>query len=697
MHPPFSYPCYTPCMDLRPLLYPQSIAVVGASRERAKVGNVIFRNCRQYGYRGKVFPVNPKAARIKGVRAYPSVSALPQRIDLVIIATPAAIVPAVLRDAVRAKAKSAMVISAGFAEIGVKGKAFEQEISSIARRAKLPLVGPNCLGIIVPHLKLNASFAAGLPQAGSVSILSQSGAMAVANMDWAAGQHLGFRSIISVGNKAVLREADYLAALGKDPGTKVILMYLEDIRDGRVFLETAQRVVATKPVVILRAGRSTAAAKAAQSHTGALAGTSAVTDALLRQAGCIVVNTIEEWFALAAAFAVAPRPKGNRLAILTNAGGPGILATDALPDTGLELAAFTLSTTKRLQKVLPPAAAMHNPVDVVGDAPPERYAAALSAVVADAHVDLVVSVLTDQLITRSSKVAEHIIRLHRKSTKPILAAFVGGPKVAKAVALLRAAGVPAFAYPELAVRAAGALVSGSRPSPLRIRPRGKSATKFRLATSTAVGEQAQKMLGVGGIPVLPVYPVRSAVQAVKRAARLQYPVVMKLDAPSVVHKTEKGAVALDLHTPGMVVQAFGRFQKVFARQLREKGARIVLQDQRHVGAELIIGALQDPQFGPVVLVGFGGIYTEALRSVDYLAAPFTTADAKRFLTGAKVWSILGGARGQIFAVDAVVALLVRVGQFIAKHPEVQALDLNPVLVTNRNATIVDARLTFTHS
>lgn len=694
MHTPFYYPCYTLCMDLRSLLNPKNIAVVGASRERTKVGNVIFRNCRQFGYRGTVYPVNPKAEQIERVRAYPSVSAIPKRVDLVVIATPAAIVPLVLKDVIRAKAKSAMVISAGFAETGAKGKVLEGEIEALARRAKLPLVGPNCLGLLLPHLKLNVSFAAGLPQAGSVSILSQSGAMAVANMDWAAGQHLGFRSIISVGNKAVLREADYLAALGKDPGTKVILMYLEDIRDGRAFLEMAQRVVATKPVVILRAGRSAAAAKAAQSHTGALAGTSAVTDALLRQAGCVVVETIEEWFALAAAFAVAPRPKGNRLAILTNAGGPGILATDALPETGLVLGTFTPATAKRLQKVLPPAAAMHNPVDVVGDAPPERYAAALSAVVADKNVDLVVSVLTDQLVTRSSKVAEAIIRLHRKSAKPILAAFVGGPKVAKAVARLRAAGVPAFAYPELAVRAAGALVSGTRPSQLRIRPHGKTATPFRTTNAAAVGEQAQKMLAVGGIPILPVYALRSPAHAVKIAARLHYPVVMKLDAPSVLHKTEKGAVALDLHTPTMVTQAFRRFQKVFARQLREKGARIVLQAQRHVGAELIIGALQDPQFGPVVLVGFGGIYTEALRSMDYLAAPFTTTDAQHFLATAKVWSILGGARGQHFAVDAVVALLVRVGQFIAQHPEVQALDLNPVLVTNRNATIVDARLTF---
>ncbi|MEK7632157.1 MAG: acetate--CoA ligase family protein [Patescibacteria group bacterium] len=682
-------------MNLQPLLNPKSIAVVGASRERGKVGNVIFRNCRQFGYRGMVYPVNPKAARIEAVRAYPSVSAIPKRVDLVIIATPAAIVPLILKDAIRAKAKSAMVISAGFSETGAKGKTLENEIAALARRAKLPLVGPNCLGLLLPHRKLNASFAAGLPKAGSVSILSQSGAMAVAEMDWAAGQQLGFRAIISVGNKAVLREADYLAALGKDAGTKVILMYLEDIRDGRKFLETAQHVAVTKPIVILRAGRSAVAAKAAQSHTGALAGSSAVTDALLRQAGCVVVDTIEAWFALAAAFAVAPRPKGNRLAILTNAGGPGILATDALPNTGLTLAAFTPATAKRLRKVLPSAAALHNPVDVVGDAPPERYAAALKAVIADRNIDVVVSVLTDQLVTRSSKVAQQIIRLHKKSPKPILAAFVGGPKVAKAIALLRAAGVPAFAYPELAVQAAGALVTGTRKSALPIRPLGRFAKPFRASNVAAVGEQAQKMLGVGGIRVLPVHVVRSAKQAVSRAAQLHYPVVMKLDAPSVLHKTEKGAVALDLHTPAMVTQAFHRFRRVFARQLREAGGRIVLQDQRRAGVELIIGAVQDPQFGPVVLVGFGGIYTEALRSVDYIAAPCTPADARIFLQRAKVWSVLTGARGQIFAVTAVVDLLVRVSQFIARHPEVQALDLNPVLVTHQQAIVVDARLTFT--
>lgn len=682
-------------MNLLPLLNPKTIAVVGASRERSKIGNVIFRNCRQFGFRGQVYPVNPKAYQVEGIKAYASIRAIPKRVDLVIIATPAAIVPAVLRDVVRAKAKSAVVISAGFGELGAKGKALEQEISAIARRAKLPVVGPNCLGLLLPHLKLNASFAAGLPKPGNVSIMSQSGAMAVANMDWAAGQHVGFRTIISVGNKTVLDEQDFLVALAADPGTKVILMYLEDIRDGRAFLQTAQAVAPTKPIIILRAGRSAAAAKAAQSHTGALAGSSVVTDALLRQAGCIIVETIEQWFAFAAAFANAPKPRGSRLAIVTNAGGPGILATDALPNTGLALAALAPATKARLQKVLPPAAAIHNPVDVVGDAPPERYAAALAAVVADKNVDVVVSVLTEQMVTRSAAVAKRIIQLHRKSTKPILAAFVGGPKVAAAVASLRAAGVPAFAYPELAVQAAGALVSGTRANMVKVQLLPKTVTPFKPKGKTAVGEQAQKILDAGGIKVLPVYAIRSVAQAVKRAAQLHYPVVMKLDAPSVLHKTEKGAVALDLHTPQMVTQSYKRFSRVFAKQLQEPGARIVLQDQRHAGLELIIGAVQDPQFGPVVLVGFGGIYVEAMRSVDYVAAPLTAADARRSLEKAKVWSVLGGARGQTFAVDHVVTLITRVSQFIAKHPEVSALDLNPVLVTNQKATVVDARLTFT--
>ncbi|MDP2789719.1 MAG: acetate--CoA ligase family protein [bacterium] len=681
-------------MNLRPLFNPRTIAVVGASRDRSKLGNVIFRNCTRFGFRGKVFAVNPKAQRVEGQRAYSSLTALPRKVDLVIVVTPAAVVPAVIVDAVRAKARSAVVISAGFGETGEQGKKLQQQVIAIAKRGRLPLLGPNCLGIVLPHLKLNASFGAGLPTTGGVTILSQSGAIAVAEMDWAASKHLGFRAIVSLGNKAMLGEVDLLEYFAADPGTKVILFYLEDIRDGRLFMQVAQRVAAKKPIIVLRAGRSVAAAKAAQSHTGALAGSSVVTDALLRQAGCIVVDTMEEWFNLAAVCSNAPRPKGNRLAILTNAGGPGILATDALAGTVLQLAQLSKNTLQKLQRVLPAAAAIHNPVDVIGDAPPERYAAALKILAIDPHVDILVLVLTEQLTTRSTAVAKAVIAIARKSKKPILTSFIGGAGVSAAVRQLQKANIPTFPFPEAAVKAAHALVVGTRPSGLPIRILPASLAPFRTHENTAVGEQARKFLSAGGITVLPSFSVKSADHAVRVATRLRFPAVIKLDAAKVLHKTDRGAVAVDLYTPAMVRTAYLRFAKKFKVELKKPESHIVIQDQRSHGVEVFLGAIRDPQFGPIIVLGFGGIYVEALRSVTYACAPMTLADAKVFLERSKVWAILRGVRGQTFANDSLQKLIVNLSNFIAVRPEVQSVDCNPVLVSHSSATIIDARLTF---
>jgi acetyltransferase len=536
-----------------------------------------------------------------------------------------------------------------------------------------------------------------LPATGGVTILSQSGAIAVAQMDWAAAKHLGFRAIVSLGNKAMLGEIDLLEAFAADPGTKVILFYLEDIRDGRTFMQVAQRAAAKKPIIVLRAGRSVAAARAAQSHTGALAGSSAVTDALLRQAGCIVVDTMEEWFSLAAACSDAPRLKGNRVAILTNAGGPGILATDALAETSLQLASLSNDTLRKLQRALPPAAAIHNPVDVIGDAPPERYVAALKMLVADPHVDLLVLVLTEQLMTRSTAVARAIIAIARRTAKPMLTSFIGGAGVAAAVRLLQKASIPTFPFPDVAVHAADVLVIGTRPSGLPVRNLPRAVAPFRTSRNTAVGEQARKFLGSGGITVLPSYVVKSADQAVRVATRLRFPAVMKLDAAKVLHKTDRGAVALDLHTPAMVRTAYQRFAKKFKSTLKKSDSHIVIQDQRSHGVEVFLGAIRDPQFGPIIVLGFGGIYVEALRSVSYVCAPMTTVDAKVFLERSPVWNVLQGTRGQTFAVERLLNTIVRLSRFIAERSEVQSVDCNPVLVSHSTATILDARLTFVKS
>ncbi len=687
-------PRYTVGMDFSALLHPRTIAVVGASHDRKKIGNVIFRNCLAFGYRGKVYPVNPSAKRIEGKRAYATVASLPVRPDLVIVVTPAAIVPSVLRDAVRAKARAAIVISAGFAEVGSAGATLERQIVAIAKKGKLLLVGPNCLGMVLPHLHLNASFSQGMPVAGNVTILSQSGAIAVANMEWAKKHHVGFRAVVSLGNKAVVGEQALLDVFGKDKGTGVILMYLEDIRSGRAFLETAQRVTQHTPVIILRAGKTVAGAKAAQSHTGALAGSGEVTDALLRQAGCTVVRSTDEWFALAAAFEQPKRAKGNRLAILTNAGGAGILATDAMAGTRLQLASFKPKTVKTLRNVLPPAASVHNPVDVIGDAPPKRYAEVLRTAVADPGVDIVVACITHQMVTQSHLVAKSIVAIQQRTPKPIIPVFIGGTQVQRALDTVRKANLSGFAYPEIGIFAAGALARNKRMQlPIRSMPKaGRWKHQPSAKLRARVGVEAKKILRSAGIQILPTYAVQSAAQAAKVAKRLGYPVVMKLEAPSVLHKTEAGAVVVDLHTPAMVQAAYATFTRRFKKELKNSDAQIVLQDQRQGGLELILGAVRDPQFGPIIVLGYGGIFVEAMHSVTYACAPMTIADAKVFVEASPVWKVLQGARGQEFATRDVIRLVAKLSSFIANHPEVQSVDLNPVLVNHRSVTPVDARI-----
>jgi len=681
-------------MNFQSLFNPKTIAVVGASREHKKLGYRIFKNCQRYGYRGRVYPVNPKAKVIEQSKCYPTLSSVPKHIDLVIIATPAVTVPTVLTDAVRAKVGSVVVISAGFGESGAQGKALEKKVLDIAKKARLPLVGPNCLGVVYPHLKLNASFADGMPATGGVSVLSQSGAIAVAQMDWAAIHELGFRSIISLGNKTSLSEADLLVALAADKGTRVILLYLEDVRDGRRFLQVAQRVASQKPIIILRSGRSAQGAKAAQSHTGALAGSSQLTDSAFRQAGCVVVDTIADWLNFAAACDQLPRPHGNRLCILTNAGGPGILATDALAGTSLSLGKFSARTNRLLHNLLPPAASLHNPIDVIGDAPAERYLAALKIIIADPNIDMVVATITDQLTTRSQAIAKGVIALSKKNQKPILTSFIGGKRIATATHTLRKAGIPTFPFPDVAVQAADVLLVGTRSSGITVRPVPKPAKAFQFSTLTAVGEQARKFLKVGGIKVLPTYKIKTGQQAVKVAERLRYPVVMKIDSPKILHKTEKGGVIVDLHTAGMVKTAFSKMQKRFRAELKNQNSSLVLQDQRFGGLELIIGAIQDSQFGPVVVMGIGGILVEAIRKVNYICAPIDKLSATKFLESSSVWPILKGVRGQTFAVNKLAEVLIKVSNFIAKHADVKSLDLNPVLVGHDQAFILDGRIEF---
>jgi len=684
-------------MNLASLLTPRRIAVIGASVDRQKLGNVIFRNCKDFGFTGDVFPINPHEGHVEGVTAYQSVAQLPKKPDLAIIATPASTVPGIVQACAKARVPAAIIISAGFRETGESGMKLEERVIRTAELSHITVLGPNCLGFVAPHIKLNASFAQGLPAQGSVSIVSQSGAMAVAIADWASASGIGFRYLVSLGNKAGVTESEILEYLAKDSGTKVILMYLEDVRNGRAFLRKAARITAQKPVIVIMAGRSTAAAAAVASHTGALATTGEVTVAALRSAGCIVVDTIEEWFDSARGFSAGRFPRGRRVAIVTNAGGPGILATDAIAREGLSMTLFSPQTEAVLAKRLPSTAAIHNPVDVIGDATPERYRSALQAVSADANVDAVIVICTHQLVTDSVAIAREISTAYRGSSKPIFAAFVGGEGVREALFTLRSEGIPAFTYPESAIRTLRMLreFKTFRPTDPGTLPRPHR--RYVSSSGVLLGTVALDQLRRYGCTPLHGKLVRTADEAVAAARKLGFPVVMKVISDAAIHKTDMKGVVVDVHSPEATVSVAKRFIKTFGKVFKKKTEGIFIQPHILDAVEIFVGGINTPGFGPMVLVGMGGIFVEKLKGVVYAPAPLTPLTARTLLRSSSLWPIIEGTRGKTFAVASLVRTLVGISACIAAHPEVSSIDANPVMLTTDRAWLVDARMLISHT
>lgn len=679
-------------MNLTPLFTPRSIAVIGASPDRSKLGNMIFRNCRETGYSGPVFPVHPHAPQVEGVRAYTSVVNLPRRTDLAIIATPADTVLPIMRDVVRARIPAACIISAGFSESGTDGVRREGELRRIAEKGRVALLGPNCLGFLAPHRRLNASFAHGLPAAGAVSIVSQSGAMAVAIADWASESGLGFRYLISLGNKTIINERDVLRYLAADQGTKVVLMYLEDVRSGSDFLREVAAVARRLPVVVIMAGRTKAAAAAIASHTGALVSSGEAVVAALRSAGCIVVSSIEEWFNCARAFVHPYIPRGSRVAIVTNAGGPGILATDAVGREGMQMAAFTAGTLSRLRKGLPRSAALRNPIDVIGDAPPERYAYALRTALADPGVDAVLAVLTHQVVTDSRAIAKAVSDLQHTTKKPIYASFVGGRDIHPAVDLLREQGIPAFGYPESAIQALRRVADWRTHIPVVHPHTVRVSPPLRSSDGVLIGQNAIDVLVKSGMSAAPGVTVKTADSAVRAATKLGLPVVMKVTSLSAIHKTDAKGVVVDVHSASAVRETVQDFLKRFGKGFRKTGDGILIQPHIMDALEVFIGAVRTPQFGPMVLVGLGGIFVESLREIEYAPAPLTRQEARRVIMRTSLWPIIRGTRGKTFAVHRLVESLTAMSSFIARHREVSSVDCNPVLLTTTHSWMVDARI-----
>jgi len=695
--------------NLDALFAPKSIAVIGASNRQGSVGRAVFTNILLNEYKGTVYPVNPKDRSISGVRSYPSIGDLPESVDVAVVVVPAAVVPAVTEECGKKGVKGLIIISAGFKEVGQDGAALERQVASLAQKYSMRMVGPNCLGTINtdPEVRLNASFASQMPLEGSIAFASQSGALGEAVIDYATGEGIGFSKFISVGNKADVNENDILEYLREDPKTKVILLYIEDIVDGRKFVDTVSKVTEEKPIIAVKAGVSPEGAKAASSHTGALAGSDEAYNAILKQSGVLRVESIIDLFDYARAFAKQPLPRGNRVAIITNGGGPGIMATDASVRYGMQISQFSEATKAKLRAGLPKEASVNNPVDLIGDAQSDRYELALQALY-DEGVDCGLVLLTPQAMVDLKKVAETIASVGPRFGKTILTSILGLTDITPAVEVLESNNIPHYTFPESAVRALAAMYEYQRWVE---RPRtqikhfdvdvGKAQEIIlnakRAGLTNLPQDEALRILSTYGIPVIKTETALSKTEAVEAATRIGYPVAMKIVSPDVVHKIDVGGVKLDLNSDQDVSEAFDEILKNV--NSRVPGARIegvLLQEYITGGTETIIGIHRDPKFGPLLMFGLGGIYVEAYRDVSFRLAPIRELSADNMISQIRGSKILQGFRGQPPADTKTIAECIeRLSQLSIDLPDVTELDVNPLVAFANGCKALDARVIIT--
>lgn len=703
----------TPASRVEHIFRPKSVAVIGASNRDGSVGSAIFKNILFGGYRGTLYPVNPTSPSIAGVHAYKSVGEIPDEIDLAMIIVPAPAVPAVMEECGRKGVKSAVVVSAGFKEIGPAGLAHEQRVVELAKHYRIPLVGPNCLGVINTDsdVLLNASFARCMPRHGNIAFVSQSGALCAGILDYARGRNIGFSKFISVGNKADITEIDLLRYLAADESTDVILMYLETLADGRAFIELAREITGEmekpKPILAIKSGRTSQGAAAARSHTGSLAGSDAVYDAIFAQAGILRVDTVEELFDFAVGFSRQPLPTGNRFAIVTNAGGPGIMATDAAIRHGLELAKLRPETLEALKAKLPPTANFSNPIDVIGDAQSDRYQAALKAVLADPGVDGVVVLLTPQSMTDIEAIAHTVGAEAAAQDKPVLASFLGHVDISAGVQILERNGIPNYPFPENAARSLAAMF---RYTQWLHRPRTRERTfqvnagrvreifdRIRAEGRTFLPEaEALEVLGAYGFPLLKHAVARDPEEAAGLFAEFGGPVAMKIVSPDVVHKVDVGGVLLNISTAEAARAGFKQITNGVKQKL--PGARLLgveIQQMAAKGTEVILGLSRDPAFGHIIMFGLGGTYVEVLKDVSFRLVPIRELGAHNMIKSIRAAKVFEGFRGQPPAdIEAVAECLERLSQLAVDFPEIAELDINPLIVhaQGQGARVADVRI-----
>jgi len=689
---------------------PRSIAVVGASRNPEKVGFGVFSNLVRTGFRGPVYGVNPSGGELLGLPLFPSIESIPGPVDLGVFVVPPNAILAGIPALARKGMKAAIAISAGFKEVGGEGIALEKRLKEAATAAGIRVLGPNCLGLINTHGALNASFSRGTPPKGAISFFSQSGALCTAVLDWAIGENVGFSKFVSLGNKADVSESDIMEYLADDPETRVILGYVESIDDGRRFLRVAKGVTRRKPVVLVKAGATAAGARAASSHTGSLAGSDRAYSAAFRQGGVLRAGTVEDLFDLALGFAMQPVPAGDRLLILTNAGGPGILAADMAERLGVPLAEVSGDLRARLVPKLPPTASLGNPVDIIGDARADRYRDVLEALRDEPSVDTVLVLLTPQAMTEPEGTARATVSSLSGSGKAVFASFLGEATVGEARRILTAGGVPNYPVPERAVRAIHGMQRyarlrpedpGGEGEPPAMRPAGaERAIRSALDAGrrTLGEEEARGILEAYGFAFPRHAFADTSVAAVEAFRALgSGKVVMKIVSPDVLHKTDVGGVRLSLTSDEAVARAFVEITSSVRRKAPSAWiAGVSVQEMVVGGRELILGMSRDPQFGPLLMFGLGGIYVEVLMDVSFRVAPLSRRDAEEMVHEIRAYPLLASYRGSEPAdEEAVVEALLRISRLSCEFPEIQELDVNPLLVLPRGRGVraIDCRMT----
>ncbi|MBI4388290.1 MAG: acetate--CoA ligase family protein [Candidatus Omnitrophica bacterium] len=700
-------------VNLKALFEPSRIAVIGASRRKEAVGYAILHNLAAAGFQGKIYPVNPKADRIDDLICYPTILDVPDSIDLAVIIVPSASAPETLEACGKKGIHTAIVVSAGFREIGGEGIRLERELAEVAKRYSISVLGPNCLGLINtdPTISMNASFSRTMPRPGNIAFVSQSGALCTAILDYAKGENIGFSKFVSLGNKANLTELEILAYLKDDPKTSVILMYLEDLVDGSAFIQLVREITGDmkhpKPILAIKAGRTPQGAKAASSHTGSLMGSDEVYDAIFKQGGVLRVDSVNEIFDLAIAFASGVIPKSNRVAIVTNAGGPGIMATDSCVRYGLEMAELGSKTKEALKKVLPETANLSNPVDVIGDAQQDRYEHALTHVLNDPQVDNVVVILTPQAMTDIEGTARTIVKVNQTTKKTLLACFMGIVDVTPGVKILEEHDVPHYRFPEEAARALSALVRYKewidRPrTEVKTFPVDLKITETIIRESKSQNQkllntyQAMKILQAYGFPMLPFELAHSAGEAADKAKAIGFPVAIKVVSSTIIHKLDVGGVQLNLHSSLEVERAFeAMMHNIRTREPKAKVEGVLVQKMGERGREVILGMKRDPHFGPILMFGFGGTYVEVFKDVTFRLAPIRQLGAKRMIESIRAYPILKGVRGEAPAdFNGIIDCLQRLSQLACDQPEIIEIDVNPLVTyeSGKGVVVVDARM-----